>query len=230
MAYLRRLLNIADRNSWIAKNPFRLGDPLINVADESKRERTLSREEETKLLAACTGRRAHLRPIVIAGLDTGCRMGELLKMKWGELNFDEGVITIRAFNTKTMRERQVSMTTRLKLELESLRKGREDLEALVFGIQREIRHGFKSACEKAGLKGVTFYALRHTAASRLVSLHIPLAEVGKVLGHTTPSTTYRYYLNPTLETVRRAAAALDSFNAEQQPTQETVSEAPEMVN
>jgi integrase len=214
MAYLRRLLNIAERNSWIAKNPFKLGDPLINVADESKRERILSRVEETKLLAACTGRRAHLRPIVIAGLDTGCRMGELLKMKWGDISFDEGVITIRAFNTKTMRERQVSMTARLRSELESLRKGDVDEGALVFGIKREVRHGFKSACEEAGLKGVTFYALRHSAATRLVSLHVPLAEVGKVLGHTTPNTTYRYYLTADLETVRRAAAALDAFNAE----------------
>jgi integrase len=230
MAYLRRLLNIAERNSWISRNPFKLGDPLINVADESKRERILSREEEIKLLAACTGRRAHLRPIVIGGLDTGCRMGELLKMKWGDINFDEGVITIRAFNTKTMRERQVSMTTRLRLELESLRKGSEGADSLVFGIKREVRHGFKSACEVAGLKGVTFYALRHTAATRLVSLHIPLAEVGKVLGHTTPGTTYRYYLNPNLEAVRRAAAALDSFNAEQQPAQETGMEESEMVN
>jgi integrase len=61
---------------------------------------------------------------------------------------------------------------------------------------------------------VTFYTLRHTAATRLVSLHIPLAEVGKVLGHTTPNTTYRYYLTANVETARRAAAALDAFNAE----------------
>jgi len=230
MAYLRRLLNIAERNGWINRNPFKCGDSLIHIADERKRERTLTREEEDKLLAQCIGKRKHLRPIIIAGLDTGCRMGELLKLRFKDINFEENLITIQAFNTKTMRERQISLTIRLKQELEGLYAANPNPDSLVFGITREVRHGFKSACKDAGIDGATFYALRHTAATRLVSLHIPLAEVGKVLGHTTPNTTYRYYLNPNLETVRRASAALDSFNAEPQQTQETVSAATELVN
>lgn len=230
MAYLRRLLNIAERNGWISKNPFKCGDSLIHIADEKKRERILTREEEAKLLAQCVGSRKHLRPIIIAGLDTGCRLGELLKLRFKDIDFDSDLITIQAFNTKTMRERQISLTTRLKEELEKLFAKTPNPEALVFGITCVVRQGFKNACTAAGIDGVTFYTLRHTAATRLVSLHIPLAEVGKVLGHTTPNTTYRYYLNPNLETVRRAAAALDSFNAEQQPAQETVSDASELVN
>lgn len=225
MAYLRRLLNIAERNGWINKNPFKCGDSLIHIADERKRERTLTREEEAKLLAQCVGKRKHLRPIIIAGLDTGCRMGELLKLRFKDINFEDNLITIQAFNTKTMRERQISITIRLKQELEKLYAANPESDALVFGITREVRHGFTSACKDAGIAGATFYTLRHTAATRLVSLHIPLAEVGKVLGHTTPNTTYRYYLNPNLETVRRAASALDVFNAEQ-----SAQEASELVN
>jgi integrase len=230
MAYLRRLLNIAERNGWVSRNPFKCGDSLIHVADEKKRERILTRDEESKLLAQCIGKRKHLRPIIIAGLDTGCRLGELLKLRFKDIDFENNLITIQAFNTKTMRERQISITIRLKDELEKLYAKTPEPDALVFGITSQVRHGFTNACIAAGIKGATFYALRHTAATRLVSLHIPLAEVGKVLGHTTPNTTYRYYLNPNLETVRRAAAALDSFNSEQQPTQETVSETSEMVN
>jgi len=230
MTHLRRLLNIAERNGWINRNPFKCGDSLIHIADEKKRERTLTREEETKLLAQCVGKRKHLRPIIIAGLDTGCRMGELLKLRFKEINFEDSLITIQAFNTKTMRERQVSMTVRLKQELEGLHTANPNPDSLVFVVKSDVRHGFASACKDAGIDGATFYTLRHTAATRPVSLHIPLAGVGKVLGHTTPNTTYRYYLNPNLETVKRAALALDSFNAEQQPKQATVSEASEMVN
>ncbi|HST51590.1 MAG TPA: site-specific integrase [Pyrinomonadaceae bacterium] len=230
MAYLRRLLNIAERNGWISRNPFKCGDSLIHIADERKRERILTREEETKLLSQCVGSRKHLRPLIIAGLDTGCRLGELLKLRFKDIDFDEDLITIQAFNTKTMRERQISITIRLKQELEKLYAANPSPESTVFGIKCEVRQGFKNACTDAGIAGVTFYTLRHTAATRLVSLHIPLAEVGKVLGHTTPNTTYRYYLNPNLETVRRAAAALDCFNAQEQPTQETVSEALKTVN
>lgn len=59
------------------------------------------------------------------------------------------------------------------------------------------------------------FSLRHTAATRLVSKHIPISEVGRVLGHSQPSTTYRY-VNANLETVRRATLALDDFYQESQ--------------
>jgi hypothetical protein len=47
----------------------------------------------------------------------------------------------------------------------------------------------------------------------LVAAHLPLPEVGRVLGHTQANTTYRY-VNANIETTRRAAAALDAFNLE----------------
>jgi integrase len=99
---LRRILNIAERNSWITKNSFNCGDSLIHCSDEVKRERILTLEETQRLIDACTDRRAHLRPIIIAALDTGCRLGELLKLKWCDIDLDIGIITIQAFNTKTM--------------------------------------------------------------------------------------------------------------------------------
>jgi hypothetical protein len=43
---MRRLLNIAEREGWILRNPMRNGDPLISIADERKRERIVTREEE----------------------------------------------------------------------------------------------------------------------------------------------------------------------------------------
>jgi integrase len=71
---LRRLLNIAEREGWILRNPMRSGDSLISVADERKRERIITRDEELRLLNACDDRwRRHLRPIVICALDTGMR-------------------------------------------------------------------------------------------------------------------------------------------------------------
>jgi len=120
MAYLRRILNIAERNGWITPNPFKLGDALIHAADEQRRERILTLEESQNLVNACIGARAHLRPIVIAGLDTGCRMREILTLRWRDIDRYEGIIIIQAFNTKTMRQRQVSITSRLSIELEKL--------------------------------------------------------------------------------------------------------------
>ena len=74
-----------------------------------------------------------------------------------------------------------------------------------------IKKAFNTARRIAGLPDLHFHDLRHTHASRLVASHIPLSEVGRVLGHTQPVTTYRY-VNANEETARRAAAALDEFN------------------
>ncbi|HEV8427459.1 MAG TPA: site-specific integrase [Pyrinomonadaceae bacterium] len=212
---LRRLLNIAEREGWILRNPMRSGDSLISVADERKRERILTREEELRLLAACDNRyQKHLRPILICALDTGMRRGEIFGLTWGDVDFEERVLTIRAFNTKTMKERQVSLTTRLVIEMEKLWEASPKIkDELVFGFTNNVKKSFTSVRSKAGLSDLRFHDLRHTAATRLVAAHLPLPEVGRVLGHTQANTTYRY-VNANIETTRRAAAALDAFNTD----------------
>jgi integrase len=213
LSMLRRILRLAETQGWIPKSPFSCGDPLISLADESRRERILTRDEEARLLQACDHpRRAHLLPIVLFALDTGLRQGEILSLRWREVDLENGIITVSAFNTKTMRERQIALTVRLKVVIERLHEAStKEPEDLVFGITDNVKHSFSSARHQAGLDDVRFHDLRHTAATRLVAAQIPLPEVGRVLGHTQANTTYRY-VNANLETVRRAAAALDAFH------------------
>jgi integrase len=219
------MFNVAQREGWILRNPFNTGDTLISKADERKRERILTREEEEKLLAACSGVRAHLLPIVICALDTGMRQGEIFKLQWSDVDLDNRLINVRAFNTKTMRERQVAITGRLARELQALFDlSTKEPESLVFGVYDNVKKAFSTARRLAGLPDVRFHDLRHTHATRLVSAHMPLSEVGRVLGHTQPITTYRY-VNANVETAQRAAAILDAFN---QPKQEEPSA--ELIN
>jgi len=166
-------------------------------------------------MAACdTPQRAHLKGILICALDTGMRQGEIFSLRWRDVDLENGLLTIQAFHTKTMKERQVAITTRLALELERLKASAPDNpKGLVFGIIDNVKRSFSGARSDAGLKDVRFHDLRHTAATRLVAAHILLSEVGRVLGHTQANTTYRY-VNANVETVKRAAAALDMFNAE----------------
>jgi integrase len=212
LALLRRVLNVAVRNGWLTRNPFNCGEPLINPGDEKQRERILTPEEENRLLAACSGPRAHIRPILIVALDTGMRRGEILKLVWEDIDFENQIITVRAFNTKTMRTRYLAMTPRLYVALQDVyEQSTRETSDLVFGITDTIKTAFNSARKFAGLNDVRFHDLRHTAASRLVQGHVPLSEVGRVLGHTQANTTYRY-VNANIETARRAAAVLGEFN------------------
>jgi integrase len=184
---------------------------------ERKRERILTVEEETKLLKACDHpQRKHLKPLLIALLDTGARKGEMLKLKWADVDFKSRLITINALNTKTLRTRQLALTQRLLDELLFLwKQSKKQLDSVVFGINDNVRKSFSSACKEAGIKeggitGLTLHSLRHTAATRLVKGQLPIQIVGRILGHTQPQTTYRY-LSANEETLYQAATILDSI-------------------
>jgi integrase len=155
----------------------------------------------------------------------------MLKLRWRDVDFENGIITVAAFNTKTMRERTLSMTVQLALELEKLYgQSPQRPDGLVFGISDNVKHSFDSVRRAAGLEDLRFHDLRHTAATRLVGGHLSLPEVGRVLGHTQANTTYRY-VNANIETARRASAALDAINeaATGRGEGETVG-SPEMIN
>lgn len=215
LACLRRIFNVALRLDLILKNPFNRGESLIEVSAERQRERILTLEEEQRLLAACDySQREHLKPLLISLLDTGARKGETLKLQWKDVDFQKRLITFQALNTKTLRTRQVAITSRLFEELQHLwDKSDKDLNGLVFGIIDNVSKSFASACKAAGIKqggfdGIMLHSLRHSAATRLVRGQMPIQFVGKILGHTQPQTTYRY-LTASEETLREAASIFE---------------------
>lgn len=217
LSCLRRIFNIALRQGWIIKNPFNCGDTLIESSAERKRERILTLDEERRLLAACDHpQRKHLKPLLIALLDTGARKGETLKLIWRDIDFERRLITFQAENTKTLKTRQVAMTSRLYKELEKLwYESNKNLNGFVFGIKDNVKRSFSSACREAGIKegginGLTLHCLRHSAATRLVKGQMPIQMVGRILGHTQPQTTYRY-LTANDETLHQAASILEKL-------------------
>ncbi len=210
---MRAILNFAVRQGVIAVSPFKKGEQLVERAAENSRERVLSFEEEERLLAACTGRRAHLRALIIAALDTGLRRGELFKLEWQDVDFTARLVRVRAINAKTNKPREVAMTVRLFDEL--MRLNEEPMSELVFGIQTNVKRSFGSVCKAAGIEGLRFHDLRHSCVTRLIEAGMQHTEAMKVSGHTTLSMLNRY-LNVNLDTSRRAADALDALRAQRE--------------
>ncbi len=197
----------------IAVSPFKQGEQLIKRSAENSRDRVLSFEEEERLLTACVDRRAHLRPLIIAPLDTGLRRGELFKLEWQDVDFDARLIRVRAINLKTNRPREVAMTARLRDELMKLRE--EPFGESVFGLQTNVKRSFGSACKAAGIERLRFHDLRHTCVTRLIEAGLQHTEAMKVSGHTKLSMLNRY-LNVNLDTSRRAADALDALRTQRE--------------
>ena len=240
LSTMRAMLNEAMVNDWILVNPFKKVRPgeLISIADECKRETILTTAEEKTLLAACaTERRRHLRALVIAALDTGARQGELLKLRWPDIGFDEGVIkNVTSYKGKTVQRREVPLTGRLRAALLDLKQkrgaatfkrgrtsGNKPDNALVFGVTNNVQNSWRAARKDANLEHLRFHDLRHTAATRLAQT-MQLALVGQVLGHSDPKTTHRY-VNRTRDVIKQAGIALQNWQQQGSVKSEPIIEA-----
>lgn len=212
LSLMRSIFTYAKRLNVVSKSPFDAGENLISLADEVRRDRILTPEEEKKLLAQCVGQRAHLRYIVIAALDTGMRKGELLQLLWSDVDFDKGVIVVRSSTTKTRRPRTIGMTARLQAALaELLELTRAGEGEPVFGGIKDCKKAFGNACRDAKITDLHFHDLRHTATTRMVQAGASPSITMKMTGHTQFSTFARY-VNPDANAAREAATFLDNFN------------------
>ena len=70
-----------------------------------------------------------------------------------------------------------------------------------------LRHGFRRACERAGIEDCSPHVLRHSAATHMVMAGVPIAEVARMLGDTI-ATVEKVYGHHSEDYLRRAADAL----------------------
>jgi excisionase family DNA binding protein len=163
-------------------------NPLRNVKlfseKDTQKERYLTDAEEKTLLECSTAR---LRPIILFALHTGMRRGEILSLKWADVDLSRKVIRVE--RAKNGRTRFLPINRTLSEVLEGLRNAR-GRESLVFPYQ-SVRTAFENACKKAKL-AIRFHDLRHTFATRLVEKGVDLITVQHLLGHHSVTMTQRY--------------------------------------
>ncbi len=198
---LKACLNRAYREERLAKMPI-----FPRMKAIQGRYRFLSRDEEARLLKAAT---SHLRPILIAALDTGGRRGEILALDWSKVSLDRRTVTFT--QTKNGRDRTVGLTTRLSAALRELGSQKAGPVFTYRGkAMAEVTTSFANAVTAAGVEDFRFHDLRHTFASRLVQAGVSLYKVQTLLGHQTPQMVQRYaHLAP--DTFKEAVEALDHY-------------------
>jgi integrase len=208
---LRAMLSFAERENWIVKSPFQRGARLIRKSEEVSRERILTEDEQARLLAACVDRCEHLRPIIIAALDTAARRGELFQLRWADVDRQRRILRLTSHKGKRTTRRIVAMTSRLASEIEMLWDSSDkSADSRVFGIEDTVKKSWKTACKNAQIEGCRFHDLRHTATTMMIRAGIMSGEVMKLTGHTQPITFARY-VNTDEETAQRVAEALDAM-------------------
>lgn len=144
-------------------------------------------------------------------LNTGLRVSELLSLKWSEVSWSEGTITIVAQLAKSRVTRVVPMNAIVQQILHK----RPTIEVGPFPYSlHTIESKWRRMKVATGLRDAVLHCLRHTFATRLISKGKDLYIVQRLLGHSTPAVTTRYS-HMQLSSLREAVADLDTQSATQ---------------
>jgi len=194
LRHIKSALSFAVRNGYIEKNPA-AGLPLIRVP-QNNIPRYLSTAEVVRLrdAAACD---LELLQMIDFCLRTGARRGELVSVRWADVDFERGLVYIRNqpnFTTKSKKGRAIPLSTRLRQMLTDMRPANPDHEAKLFDTGYwSFGSRFRAAVKRAGLpSSITPHVLRHTFCSFLVMAGVPIATARELMGHADVGTTMIY--------------------------------------
>lgn len=164
----------------------------------------LTFDEAHQLIAGADDR---WRAMITVGVRTGLRLGELLALRWTDVDLEGGRLVVRRSvsrgvigTPKNGRTREVPLS---KQALDGL-KAQPHRGPLVFckaDGSMLTKNGTKwplwNACKNAGLRRIGWHCLRHSFASHLVMRGVPIRTVQELLGHSTIEMTTRYaHLSP----------------------------------
>lgn len=159
--------------------------------ESGQRTRVLSQAEESRLMNALTGKNADLHPIVVCALGTGMRRGEMLSVRWLDVDFETGFIHLRSETTKSAEARSVPINDDVKDMLLKLRPAKS--VGRVFDIDPEAAtRRFGKLCDDLGMPDVTLHVLRHTFITRLSTCGVNPFYVQMIVGHSSLSMTKHY--------------------------------------
>ncbi|MFH2068444.1 MAG: tyrosine-type recombinase/integrase [Candidatus Omnitrophota bacterium] len=194
IAVLRAVLNKAKAWGFLRSDVPKMA--LFKV--DNTRVRYLEEAEAIRLIEACP---EPLKSIVLVALNSGMRRGEILNLKWTDVNFPGRIITVR--DTKSKKNRYLPMNQPVLDVLTAVRRVPGN-EYVFIGdkpgthlSEGYVSHRFEKVVDSVGINDFHFHDLRHSAASWLVMGGVDLRTVQSILGHQTYQMTLRYaHLSP----------------------------------
>ena len=169
----------------------------IMLKEPRGRTRYLDDDELQALLAAAQQHSQTMYTAILVSIATGVRQGELLRLKWKDVDFGRSRLTV--LESKNGQPRSVHLTATATAALRDLKR------SAVVGASVFLRNDNGQPIDKdvlarywnkvraaAGLRDFRWHDLRHSCASYLAQHGASLLEIGSVLGHKSPSVTMRY--------------------------------------
>ena len=194
---LSRIYNLAEDRGHIPEmsNPCR----LVAKNRERKRERFLTEEEFRRLgrvldeAETRKGVSVHAVAAIRLLLLTGCRKGEILNLRWDQVDLEAG--ELRLPDTKTG-PRTITLSPEAASVMARIARVPDNPFVIPGKIRgkamRNLNDPWDIICERAGLEDMRLHDCRHSYASRALALGESLPMIGRLLGHTQVETTARY--------------------------------------
>ena len=176
-------------------------NPVADIRKKKEsggRVRFLSDEERESLLAACRKPAwPSLHALVSLAILTGARRGELITLKWSDIDLKTNRATVH--DTKNGDPRVLPLFGKALDAIRELKLQHSSRSEFVFpqpsgfpGPYLHFESHWYAALEAAGIENLRFHDLRHTTASYLAQQGTSLLEIADTLGHRTMSMVKRY--------------------------------------
>ena len=193
---LSRLIDLAGKE-WgipLAANPCAM---VSKPRENNARERRLDAGEEEGLLDACS---SHMALLVRFALETAARLGEILALRWSEVDTKKRVAIIRGLGGRETKNgesfRAVPLSSAALAVLEELKALPRHVDGRVFYWWKAadgFNKSWSRACKRVGIEGLRFHDPRHEATSRLFERGVfDSMEVAAITGHKTLQMLKRY--------------------------------------
>ena len=167
------------------------------LPEPDARWRYLSAEELPALLQAAEARSPVLHAAIVVAIATGVRKGELLRLRWSDVDFERQCVSVLI--TKNGQPRSVHLPASAVAALQGLKAAPVVSPAHVFlsasgkpMTWQALDKLWRGARTAAGLKDFRWHDLRHSCASYLAQAGASLLEIGGVLGHRSAAVTLKY--------------------------------------
>jgi len=251
LAVLRALCNAAIEDGVVKENPVVRVRKLIPAAGQTFTATPLTVAEAELLLDAAKALSPDFHFLVLMALRTGLRKGELLALKWSDVQLEQTKPFIfvqrnlsagRVTTPKGNKARRVDISAQLQRALVELKDnkllaaftvGRNTVtDDLLFPVGlTELRDRFLRCIERAGLRKVRFHDLRHSFAARLLERGVPMTYVRDQMGHSSikiTADTYGHLIpNPNPEWINAADQETSRQQSATQTQPEEIQPEPE---
>ncbi len=205
---LKASLSRAVKRGYLRKNPV---SGVQQVREYEKEIRVLSTGEVEKLLEACLSE--HWEAFISLAVTTGMRRGEMLALRWQDVDFNKGRIWVRNtpdHRTKSGKNRVLPLTA----ETSDLMRQLPRNGPMVFHTSsgkpwhNNLQRSFHRIVKRAGIDYCSIHDLRRTFISHLAMAGVNAAVVKELAGHASIQTTQKYYTRILPESLQSAAEKL----------------------